>query len=45
MLGRAFSGDTAIGQNHHMVGDTKGLFQFVGHKNTGQAHGVVELAN
>ena len=45
MLGRAFGGNTAIGQNHHMVSDAKGLFQFVRHKNTGQAHSVVELAN
>ena len=45
MLGRALGGDAAVGQNHHMVGDAKGLLQLVRHKHAGQAHGVIELAD
>ena len=44
-IGSSLRGNSAVGQNNHLVGNPKGLFQVVGHHNAGNAQSVVELTN
>lgn len=37
--------DFSLVENDHMIGNLKGLRQFMRHKNTDQSHGIVELTN
>src|ERR1035437_10579310 len=37
--------DLSIVENDNMIGNLKGLFKFMRHKNTGQSHGIIELTN
>ena len=45
LLHRTLKRDLSIVENDNMIGNRKGLCQFMLHKNTGQSHRVIELTN